>query len=58
MTVQTADSVPIPVTRDYTIRIKRFAEALVIPIGALIVSALIFSIGITSASAKRLMRIV
>lgn len=43
MTVQTAD-MSIPATRDYTIRVKRFAEALVIPIGALLASALIFSI--------------
>lgn len=43
MTVSTAD-VPIPVARDYTIRVKRFAETLVIPVGALLASALIFSI--------------
>jgi simple sugar transport system permease protein len=44
MTVSTADTVPVPATRDATIRVKRFAETLVIPVGALLASAVIFSV--------------
>ena len=44
MTVSTADSVPGPTSRDATIRIKRVAEQLVIPVGALLASAVLFSL--------------
>ena len=44
MTVQTADTIPVPATRDYTVRIKRVTEAIAIPIGALIASGIIFAV--------------
>ena len=43
MTVQTADTI-IPAARDYTVRIKRITEAVAIPIGALVASAILFAV--------------
>lgn len=38
------DTSPLPVARDYTVRVKRLTESVAIPIAALLVSAIIFAI--------------
>ena len=43
MTAATADAI-LPVKRVSSLRFRRFAETVVIPVGALVVSALVFSI--------------
>ncbi len=44
MTAETANTVAIPGRRSQSVQIKRLAESLVIPIGALIASGLIFAV--------------
>jgi ABC-type uncharacterized transport system permease subunit len=43
MTAETANTLQVPATRDYSVRIKRVTEAVAIPIGALVASAIIFA---------------